>query len=118
MFYRSYFAFFALYLCSGGTWVHVVAKKDLLKLDCVCRVCCALPMFWWYLGTYYDRKGITWVDSRLRGLLPLTCVLVVLRYMLRPKSLLELICIYGGFYDLPVFRWYLGSVMTEKELLG
>ena len=26
------FAYFTLYLCSGGTWVHVVAEKDFLKL--------------------------------------------------------------------------------------
>ena len=43
---KSYFAFLAPYLCSGGTWVHVVAKKDLLKLNCICGGCCALPMFW------------------------------------------------------------------------
>ena len=53
------FAFLALYLCSGGTWVHVVTKKDLLGLICVCGDFCALPMFWWYLGTCYNRKGFT-----------------------------------------------------------
>ena len=29
-----------LYLCFGGTWVHVTTEKDLLKLNCICRGCC------------------------------------------------------------------------------
>ena len=48
-----------LYLCSGGTWVHVMTEKDVLELICVCGNCCILPMFWWYLGTCYDQKGCT-----------------------------------------------------------
>ena len=34
------------------------------------------------------------------------------------KGLLELICVCGGFYDLPVFRWYLGPAVTKKNLFG
>ena len=56
-FNEVYLAFFALYLCSGGTWVHVVTEKDLLRLIYVYGDCCLLPVFWWYLGTCYDRKG-------------------------------------------------------------
>ena len=68
-FSESYFAFLILCLCSGGTWVHVVTEKDLLGLNCICGVCCSLPMFWWYLGTCYDQKGSTWVNLHLWGLL-------------------------------------------------
>ena len=32
-----YFAFSASYLCSGGTWVHVVVGTNLLRLICVLR---------------------------------------------------------------------------------
>ena len=27
--------FYAPYLCSGGTWVHVVTERNLLRLICV-----------------------------------------------------------------------------------
>ena len=57
-----------LYLCFGGTWVHVTTEKDLLELICICRGCCALPMFWRYLGTCYDQKGSTSVDLNCRQL--------------------------------------------------
>ena len=50
--------FVVFYLCFGGTWVHVVAENDLLGL---------------ILG--------------LRELWLFTCVLVVPRYMLRPKRI-------------------------------
>ena len=104
-----------LYLCFGGTRVHVVVENELLRLGCVlrgllcftyvlavpgymlwskmnylgsvafCGVCCVLPMFWRYLGTCCGQKGITWVGLCLQGLLPFTYVLVVPRYMLRLK---------------------------------
>ena len=32
------------------------------------------------------------------------------------KGLLELICICGGSYDLPVFRWYLGIRCDRKRI--
>ena len=51
--------FVVLYLCFGGTWVHVVTKKDLLRLIYVYGDCCLLPVVWLYLGTCYDRKEST-----------------------------------------------------------
>ena len=32
------------------------------------------------------------------------------------KGLLELICICEGFYDLPVFSWYLGTCCDRKGI--
>ena len=66
-----YFVNFASYLCSGGTWVHVVIEINLLMLNCVLRdllciylcfsgtwvhvvVETGLPVFWLYLGTCCD----------------------------------------------------------------
>ena len=52
---RLRFAGFVVpYLCFGGTWVHVVTEKDLLRLIYIYGACCLLPVFWWYLGTCYD----------------------------------------------------------------
>ena len=46
------------YLCFDGTWVHVVTEKDLLRLIYVYGDCGLLPVFWLYLGTCYDQKGV------------------------------------------------------------
>ena len=32
------------------------------------------------------------------------------------KDLFELICACSGFYDLPVFRWYLGTCCDRKGI--
>ena len=33
------------------------------------------------------------------------------------KDLLELICVSGGFYDLPVFMWYLSTCCGRKGVI-
>ena len=33
------------------------------------------------------------------------------------KNLLELLCICGGFYDLPVFMWYLSTCCDRKGVI-
>ena len=42
------------YLCFSGTWVGVMAEKELLGLIYVYGDCHLLPVFWSYLGTCYD----------------------------------------------------------------